>query len=310
MEGADTRTVRVDAQPLPDAAARPVVSLVDVGPRYFAVVGAPVTAGQVFSAEDSRLPTDRVVVNEQFAQTHFPGRQALGQRILLEVPTPVPGETATPQPATLVGVVGNARQRLLPSGEFDPIVYRAYVAEPPQSMRVIARSAAGASAVDSFVRGEVQALDPDLPLVGFQTIAESFAQQFSLQRAFISLFGMFAIIAILLATSGLYGVTSYAVARRTREIGVRVALGADARRVWWATTGTTLRQLGIGVALGAAGAAALATVLPAMLVGTAGADPVIFALVALALVAVGVLASAIPARRATRVDPVTALQCE
>jgi ABC-type antimicrobial peptide transport system permease subunit len=127
---------------------------------------------------------------------------------------------------------------------------------------------------------------------------------------FGSLFAAFAIIAILLAACGLYGVTSYAVARRTREIGVRVALGADGRRVWWTVTGTTLRQLAIGIVLGTAGAAAIAGVLPAILVGTGGADPVVFAAVAVVLVAVGVAASAIPARRATRLDPVTALQAE
>jgi ABC-type antimicrobial peptide transport system permease subunit len=124
------------------------------------------------------------------------------------------------------------------------------------------------------------------------------------------MFAAFAVIAMLLAMGGLYGVTSYAVARRTREIGVRVALGADGRRIWWTVTGTTLRQLAIGVALGTAGAAATATVLPAMLVGTDGAAPAVFAAVAVVLVAVGVAASAIPARRAMRLDPVAALQAE
>jgi ABC-type antimicrobial peptide transport system permease subunit len=131
-----------------------------------------------------------------------------------------------------------------------------------------------------------------------------------LQRAFGSMLVAFALIAMLLAMGGLYGVTSYAVARRTREIGVRVALGADGRRIWWAVASTPLRQLAIGLVLGTAGAAAVATVLPAMLVGPGGADPVAFAAVAALLVAVGVAASAIPARRAMRLDPVAALQAE
>lgn len=115
---------------------------------------------------------------------------------------------------------------------------------------------------------------------------------------------------MLLATCGLYAVTAYAVSRRTREIGIRVALGADARRVWWAVTGTTLRQLAIGLVVGTAGAAAVATVLPAMLVGTGGANPFVFGGVAVVLVAAGVAASAVPARRAMRLDPMTALQTE
>jgi putative ABC transport system permease protein len=130
------------------------------------------------------------------------------------------------------------------------------------------------------------------------------------QRLFGSMFAIFASIAMLLAACGLYAVTAYSVSRRTREIGVRVALGADARSVWWAVTGTTLRQLGIGLVLGTAGAAGVATVLPAFLVGSGDWNLLAFAGVAVVLVAVGVGASAVPARRAIRLDPVTALQTE
>jgi ABC-type antimicrobial peptide transport system permease subunit len=119
-----------------------------------------------------------------------------------------------------------------------------------------------------------------------------------------------AAIAMLLATCGLYAVTTYAVSRRTREIGVRVALGADARSVWWAVTGATLRQLAIGLVLGTAGGAMVATVLPAFLVGTGSVRLFAFAVVVIALVAAGLLASAVPARRAMRLDPVAALQSE
>jgi ABC-type antimicrobial peptide transport system permease subunit len=175
---------------------------------------------------------------------------------------------------------------------------------------VLARSASGPASIVAFVRDQVRALDPDLPLFGVMTVEEALASQFWPQRLFGSMFAIFACIAMLLATCGLYAVTAYAVSRRTREIGVRVALGADARRVWWAVTGTTLRQLAIGLVLGTAGAAAVATVLPAVLVGTGGANPFVFAGVAVVLVAAGLAASAAPARRAMRVDPVTALQAE
>jgi putative ABC transport system permease protein len=240
----------------------------------------------------------------------FPDRPAVGNRMLLVDPNPAGSEASAAQWMTIVGVVANVRQRMLPSREFDPVVYRAYDVEPPQLMAVIARSASGPGSVASFVRGEVQTLDPDLPLFPIATVEEIQAQQLWPQRVFGSLFGAFAFVALLLAACGLYAVTAYAVARRTREIGVRVALGADARRVWWTVTRVTLRQLAIGVALGTAGAAAVATVLPAMLVGTGGAEPLVFAAVATALVAVGVAASAIPARRALRVDPAVALQAE
>jgi ABC-type antimicrobial peptide transport system permease subunit len=130
------------------------------------------------------------------------------------------------------------------------------------------------------------------------------------QRLFGSLFGTFALIAMLLATCGLYAVTSYAVSRRTRELGVRVARGADARSVWWSVTRVTLWQMSIGVVLGTAGAIAVAMVLPAFLVGTRGASPAVFAGVVFVLVAAGLVASAVPARRATRLDPVAALQAD
>jgi ABC-type antimicrobial peptide transport system permease subunit len=142
------------------------------------------------------------------------------------------------------------------------------------------------------------------------TVDDALTQQLWPQRLFGSMFAAFASIAMLLATSGLYGVTSYAVSRRTREIGVRVALGAGTRAVWWAIAGTTVQQLAIGLAIGAAGAAAIATLLPAMLVGTGGANVPAFVGVAIVLVAAGLVASALPARRALRLEPTIALQAE
>jgi len=309
LAGADAQRVRIDGQPAADANRLPLVSRVDVGQHYFDVIGARLLAGRVFDADDAKQPGERVVVNERFARMHFSDRQAVGSRIQLQPPNPDTRDGGTPW-MTIVGVVGDVRQQMLPSGEFDPVVYRAYAAEPARRMQVVARSASGPGAVAAVVRSEVQALDPDLPLFPMLTVQQGFARAFWPQRVFGSLFAAFAIIALLLATCGLYGVTSYAVSRRTREIGVRVALGADARRIWWVVTRTTLRQLAIGVVLGTAGAAAVAAVLPAVLVGGRAADPAAYAVVVVMLVAIGTVASAIPARYAMRLDPVSALQDE
>ena len=211
---------------------------------------------------------------------------------------------------TVVGVIANVRQRMLESSDFDPVVYRAYGEDLSQMVEILARSPSGPGAASTFLRDHAQALDPDLPLLPLLTLEDGLAQQFWPQRVFGSLFAVFAVIAMLLATCGLYGVTSYAVSRRTREIGIRIALGADARRVWWAATGSTLRQLAIGLVLGTAGAAAVTRVLPAMLFGTSALDPLVFAFVIGMLIVVGVGASAIPARRAMRVDAVEALRAE
>jgi predicted permease len=305
--GALTQRVRIEGQPVSDSAALPMVSVVEVGRRYFDVLDAPIVAGRVFDEDDGRS-RDRVVVNERFARTYFQNQQAVGRRILLQ--SPDPSARAEEPWITIVGVIGNVRQQMLPSNEFDPVVYRAFTDEPPQFMTLVARSNSGPNAIAGFVRRQVQALDPDLPIFQIMTVQEAFALQFWPQRVFGSLFVAFATIAMLLAICGLYGVTSYAVSRRTREIGVRVALGADARRIWWAVTRSTLRQLAIGVVLGTAGAAAIASILPAVLVGTNGVDPLVFAAVASVLVIVGVVASAIPARRALRLDAATALQTE
>jgi putative ABC transport system permease protein len=286
------------------------VSLLTIGQHYFDVVGAPLLAGRTLTPDEVRQATDRVVVNDRFARMYFPDDSALGKRIILldqSASTNPGGDTRW---MTIVGVVGNIRQRRLPSGEFDPVVYSSYVAGSPRTMEVVARSASGPSAAATFVGEQLRTLDADLPLLPAMTVDDALTQQLWPQRVFGSMFAAFASIAMLLATCGLYGVTAYAVSRRAREIGVRVALGADTRAVWWAIAGTTLRQLAIGLALGAAGAAALATILPAMLVGTGGTSLPAFVGVAIVLIAAGLLASALPARRALRLDPTIALQAE
>ncbi len=309
LGGALVRRLRIDGRAAADLEALPQVSVVAIGTRYFDVIGAPVTAGRSLTANEVRQASDSVVVNERFARMNFPDGMALGQRILLAEPN-APADGADPRWMTIVGVVGNVRQRWLPSGEFDPVVYRPYAADPPQMFEVLARSALGPAAAASFVGDHVRALEPDLPLLPVITTDQFLSRSLWPQRLFGSMFAAFASIAVLLATCGLYAVTAYAVSRRTREIGVRIALGADARSVWLAVTGTTLRQLAIGLVLGTAGAVAIATVLPAILVGAGGTNFLVIAGVAILLVVAGIVASAVPARRAIRLDPTTALQAE
>ncbi|HEU4693098.1 MAG TPA: ABC transporter permease, partial [Vicinamibacterales bacterium] len=308
--GALVRRVRYDGAAAADLEALPQVSVVGIGDRYFDVVGVPIIAGRSLSADEVRQASDSIVVNERFVRMNVAGGIAVGQRILLVESSAVPGEGAGPRWMTIVGVVGNVRQRWLPSGDFDPVVYAPYSADPPQTVEVLARSALGPAAAASFVGDHVRSLEPDLPLLPVMTTDQFLARMLWAQQVFGSMFAAFAAIAMLLATCGLYAVTAYAVSRRTREIGVRIALGADARRVWLAVAGTTLRQLAIGLVLGTAGAVAVATVLPAILVGTGGSNFLTIAGVAIVLVASGIVASAVPARRAMRLDPTTALQAE
>jgi len=310
MGGAPVRRLRIDGRPASDAGTLPLVLLVRIGPGYFEAVGAPVLAGPATASDGVRLPDDRVMVNERFARMHFRDEPVIGKRILLIDPNASADESGAARWMTIDGVVGNVLQSGLTEGEFDPVVYGSYSADPPRAMLVLARSASGPAAAAGFVSDQMRALDPDLPLFAASTVDEALARRRWPQRIFGSMFAIFASIALLLATCGLYAVTAYAVSRRTREIGVRVALGADARRVCWAVMGTTVQQLAIGLVVGMAGAAAVATVLPAILVGTGGGSPLAFAVVAVVLVAAGLTASAVPARRAIRLDPVKALQTE
>jgi predicted permease len=306
MAGAFVQRFRLEDQRTAARNALPQVSVVGVGPRYFDVLRTPLLAGGPLAA--AGLDNDSVVVNERFARTYFPGGSAVGRRILLVDPSGQPAEEG--RWMTIAGIVANVRQRMLPDGGFDPVVYQSWRADPPQTLFVLARSPAGAGAVASIVGSAAQALDPDLPLRQANTVSVEMRRQFWPQQTFGSILVILAAIATALATSGLYAVTAYAVSRRTREIGVRIALGADARGVWWAVTGTTLWQLTIGLAIGIAGAAAVARLLPAMLVGAGGGTGLPTALVAVLLAAAGLAASAVPARRALRVDPVNALRAE
>ena len=311
LGGAAVRRLRIEGQTNSEPASLPLVSLIGVGRNYFDVISAPVIAGRTLTPDEVRQAGDLVVVNERLARMHFQDGSAIGKRILVIDPSTPPATSGDIRWMTIVGVVGNVRQRRLPTGEFDPVVYRSYAADPAQTMAVVARSTSGPTTAAPFVSEQVRSLDADLPLLPATTVDEALTRQLWPQRLFGSMFAAFASIAMLLATCGLYGVTAYAVSRRTREIGVRVALGADTRAVWWTITSTTLRQLAIGLVLGAAGAAAVATILPAMLVGTGGrANLLAFTAVAVMLVGAGVAASALPARRALRLDPTIALQSE
>jgi putative ABC transport system permease protein len=321
LEGALVRRVRLDTHPA-DAPADtlPRVSLVYVGPRYFEVTGASTPPGLPPLA-DARLEGDGVIVNERFAATFFPGEPVIGRRFWV-----TPGERWL----TITGVVADIPQHHMryilegppPAWDRRAVIYRPYtaLAENPSEMEnrfdmgafmtILARSASGPDAAASFVVDRVREVHPDVAVFGVSTLDDVLMRQLSTQRLIGPLFATFALIALLLATCGVYAVTSYAVSHRMRELGVRIALGADARRVWWAVTGATLRQLAIGIVLGGVGAAAVSTVLPASVFGSEGLDPLLLAGIAAVLVAAGLTASAVPARRALRVDPIATLRAE
>jgi len=311
LAGALVRRPLVEGRRPPDTGALPPVSVLNVGHRYFEVVDTALMQGRMFTAADMRTSSEAVVVNQQFAKTYFRNESVIGQRMRLELPNSTGiGPKGVPGWLTVIGVVGNVRQRQLRSGEFDPVLYVPYAIDALPTMSIVARGDSDLASTVGIIRDQVRALDPDLPVFNISTVEEALSVNRWPQRVFGSMFAIFALIALLLATVGLYAVTAYAVSRRTREIGVRVALGADARQVWWAVTGPTLRQLALGLLMGLVGAAAVATVLPAIVAGTGGANPLILIGVAMLLLVVGIGACVIPGLRAARLDPIAALRSE
>jgi predicted permease len=282
----------------------PAVGQMTVGERYFDTLGTPLVRGRMFRHGDA--DAGRVtVINQRLADIYFPGTDPIGQRI----------RPATRQDApaaewlTIVGVAANVRQRSVEGGDFDPIFYVSVDVNPVIGTSLIARST-GAGSLAQLLPREIAAIDPDLPLFAIRTVEQRLAGERWAQRFTVSLFSIFAAIALVLATVGLYAVTAYAAAQRTKEIGLRMALGAQDRDVWWTVTSRAVRQVALGAILGIGGGVAVSRILPAELSGTSGADPVTFAAVAGLLVAVALVASSLPARRAVKLDPMAALRSE
>jgi ABC-type antimicrobial peptide transport system permease subunit len=245
------------------------------------------------------------VINQTMAAQAWPGQDPIGKR-LRTFRGDVAGEWVT-----VVGVVVD----LMPSSQRanpDPMIYEPYrqSASPSRFTAVLARTKVPPASLGRAFRGEVRTIDRDLPVIGVNTLEDLLALGRWPLRVFGSMFAIFAGIALLLATVGLYAVVAYGVSRRTQEIGVRVALGASTRSILRMVFGAGMRQAGIGLVLGLAAAFGVTRVLTALLVGISPTDPLTFGIVVAVLLGAATLGCAIPARRAMRVDPAIALRHE
>jgi ABC-type lipoprotein release transport system permease subunit len=243
------------------------------------------------------------VVNREFARTAFGGGDALGRTFRLGGPKdPV---------ATVVGVVGDARYNSI-RDEAPPTFYLTYRERPtaPDEMMFHVRYSGDPGSAIAAIRQTAAALDPDLPVVGPQTQEDAIDGKLSMERVFAILTGSFAGLALLLAAIGLYAGLAFSVARRTREIGVRIALGATAGRIRTAVMREALVQTLAGLAAGTGAALALTRVLRSQLFGLSALDPFVLGGSAVVLLSVATFAAWLPARRASSVDPMTALRTE
>jgi len=284
---------------------------VAIGPGYLEALRLAPLRGRLFTDADEPSSSGVAIVNERFASQHFADGSAVGRAIRLEPSGPDEQGTG---PLTIVGVVPNVhqespRQDSTGLGEFDPVVYVPW-AEPDTSAQIVIQSDAGAAAVTSILRDAAAAIDPDLPVPGATSLGEAFRQELSILAVFGSMFGAFAAAALSMAAVGLYGVAAFAAAQRRRELGIRIALGARARHVWWLVTRRTAAQLAVGIGLGLIGALGAGRLLQEIVTRVNSRDPLLLVGLSavVALVALGACVG--PARRAMRLDPATTLRAE
>ncbi|HKQ62959.1 MAG TPA: FtsX-like permease family protein, partial [Candidatus Polarisedimenticolaceae bacterium] len=302
LRGSGAQTlVAIDGQVVPPLGERPLVAFNTVSPGYFQTMGIPLIAGRPFDARDAAEAPITVVASQAFARRFFPRADAVGQRVFLG---------KSPTTYEIVGVVGDVRSERLEAAA-SPAFYLCASQRPVRSMTLIARVTSGSAlALGPAVRAALKGVDPTQPLTTVATMDQVIGESLAGRRFVLRLLGAFAAIALVLAATGVYAVMAFRVSRRTAEIGVRRALGAQTGEV----LRLVLRQgLGLGlagIALGLAGAFAAARWLASWLYGVGAADPLTFGGVALGLALVVALASALPALRAARVDPLIALRAE
>jgi predicted permease len=287
----------IEGQPAPEAGARPVAQIRSTGLGYFDAIGIPLLRGRLFAASD--LGGSNIVINKAMAERFWPGADPVGKRVNVC--------SLAPQPCWLpvIGVVGDIHQFGLDAAPtFD--IY----SSGGWTRNFVIRIASDPVSVAHAAAGEIHQIDPNLPVVRVTTLDGLLSDTVAPRRFSTLLLSIFAVLALVLAAVGIYGVMSYIVNLRINEIGIRMALGAQPRDIWCLIAGRGARLALTGVAIGVIGAGVLARLLSSLLFEVRGSDPATLAAVALLLIAVALLACYFPARRAMRADPAIALRYE
>jgi predicted permease len=287
----------------------PSVERSQVTPEYFHLLEIPVLRGRPFNDGDNENAPKVAVINQAMAETYWPGQDPLGKRLKLGPGRAGVGQNAIKNWITIVGVIADARTESLANASV-PLIYLSLYQETPKELAIFLRGDLNPSAIPEEVRAMVQSVDPELPVYGAQTLNDAVAASLEQRRFSMDIVVAFAVTALLLAALGIYGVISYIVTERTRDIGIRLALGAQRGRIM----GMVLRQgLGLamaGAALGLVGSVIVSHLMAGLLYGVMPTDPLTFVGVTLVLTGVALVACYIPARRAMRVDPMIALRYE
>jgi putative ABC transport system permease protein len=293
----------IEGKPLPPPEQLVEYPVESVSPGYFETVGMTLLRGRSFTDADHADAPRVIVINEALARHGWPGEDPIGRRMRAG------GERSTAPWMTVIGIIKDAHRNDV-TREIRPELYTCSLQATSRTQTLLVRTAGDADAIVTAVRREVQAIDPQLPLFGVTTLERELSLTLTQPRFQAVLLATFAAIALLLATIGIYGVTSHAVSQRTQEVGIRMAMGAARRDVLRLILVQHLRPALAGLVLGLIGAFALSRSLESLLFGVRATDPITFTVVGLALLVVAAAACWIPARRATRVDPLVALRTE
>jgi predicted permease len=296
-------TFSIEGRPAPRRGEELDVHYQWVSPEYFEAIGVPLLRGRMFTRADRDSAVHIGVINETLARQEFPGIDPVGKRLKQ-------GTVDARAPwVTIIGVVGEFRHYRLPE-PMGPAIYFPMLAEPAYGQTLAIRTRGDVGEAATRLRATLRAIDPAVPAYQVRSLSEVVTRSLWRPRLQGQVLGVFAVLALVLAAAGIYGVTSYAVAQRAREIGVRMALGATRRRVAGLVVAQAAKLALLGVTIGIAFAAVFARLVGALLHGITATDPVTFLAVPAALAIVAVMASLIPALRAMRVDPAVAMRAE
>ncbi len=291
---------RIEGRPAPEAGKEMIVNTRSVSPGYFGTLGISLIKGRDFSSRDKSDGPAAAVINDDLARIYFPGEDPIGKRITFDE-----GESWM----SIVGIIGDVRQ-LGQDSSAKPEVYFPYLQVAAPSMTLVVRTASNPLNLAAAVKSQIQMIDKDLPIDNAKTMQQLLAESISGRRFNMLLLTVFAVVALVLAIVGIYGLMSYTVTQRTHEIGIRVAIGAQPRDVFRMVIGQGMILALIGVAFGLVGAFGLTRLMTSMLFGVEPTDPATFVSIAALLTGVALVACYIPARRATKVDPLVALRYE
>ncbi len=293
----------IEGRPEVSVRETPIASNHSVSPDYFRLMGIPLKGGRYFTEHDTSDSTKGVIIDENLARRYWPGESPLGKRIKR-------GTSQSQAPwLTIVGLVNSVRQYGLDS-ETKPEMYMSYLQTPRSTMSVILKTANKPETVTEAVRQEIWRLDKDQPIYSVRTFDQIVSRSLSARHFSTVLLSLFALVALVLAAVGVYGVIAFSVSQRTREIGIRMALGAQRRSIFGLVLRHGIQLAVMGVVIGLAGAFAATRILSTLLYGVSITDPATFLLVPFLLIVVSALACYVPARRASKVDPLIAIRCE